>query len=121
MGPGERFVGKSASLEIRVRAADWVPVNEVRIFVNGGLHSRKAISSSSNLTVPLQFERDSFVTVEVEGRVAEGSIYSGVAPRFTPFAFTNPILVDADGNGQWEPPGLVSPLPITLTDPTASP
>ena len=28
---------------------------------------------------------------------------------------------DADGNGRWEPPGLASPLPETLTHPLQSP
>ena len=29
-----------------------------------------------------------------------------VLPAFTPLAFTNPIYVDADGDGKWNPPGL---------------
>ena len=41
--------------------------------------------------------------LEVEGS-AEG-IYAELYPGFTPFAFTNPIFVDADGDGAWSAPG----------------
>jgi len=52
----------------------------------------------------INLARDAFVTVEVEGP-AEGT-YAAVLPGFVPFAFTNPILVDADGDGSWTAPGL---------------
>jgi hypothetical protein len=52
----------------------------------------------------LRFERDGFVTVEVEG--APDAAYAALLPGFTPFAFSNPIFVDADGDGSWTPPGL---------------
>ncbi len=57
--------------------------------------------------------------VEVEGRAEPGSVYARLAPGFTPFAFTNPIRVDAQGDGRWEPPGLQSPLPASIADPLA--
>jgi hypothetical protein len=44
------------------------------------------------------------VTIEVEGP-AQG-VYAELYPGFTPFAFTNPIFVDADGDGAWTAPGL---------------
>ena len=65
----------------------------------------------------MRFEADSFVTVEIEGR--PGRVYSALAPGFAPFAFTNPIFVDADGDGQWTAPGLPSPLPKTIAAPLA--
>lgn len=37
---------------------------------------------------------------------ASPSIYSTVAPGFVPIAFTNPILVDRNGNGRFDPPGI---------------
>ena len=56
-----------------------------------------------------------FVTVEVEGP-AEGR-YSEALPGFTPFAFTNPIFVDVDGNGRFDAPGLPEVLPASITNP----
>jgi hypothetical protein len=44
------------------------------------------------------------VTVEVEG--SAGADFAAVYTGFTPMAFSNPIWVDADGNGEWTAPGL---------------
>ncbi|MEO1935038.1 MAG: hypothetical protein ABGX04_09675, partial [Myxococcales bacterium] len=66
-------------------------------------------------TLPLAFERDAFVTVEVEGK-PEG-LYRDALPDYTPFAFTNPIFVDVDGNGRFDAPGLPDTLPETIRDP----
>ena len=43
------------------------------------------------------------MTVEVEGDPT--GVYAELLPEFTPFAFTNPIFVDADGDGRWTAPG----------------
>ena len=60
------------------------------------------------MTVPLEFASDSFVTVEVQGDPLgeDAGRYRAVAPGFTPLAFSNPIFVDADGDGAWTAPGL---------------
>ncbi len=120
-GPGDRFSGPRGDLEIRVRAAPWVPVDEVRVFINGDLKIRRPLPENRTLRLPLRFDADAFLTVEVEGHAVPGSLYAEVAPGYTPFAFTNPIFVDADRDGVWTPPGLPSPVPISLSDPLASP
>jgi hypothetical protein len=102
--PGQTHSGSEAELRVRVDAAPWVPVEEVRVFVNGVLAEKRAIDGPGTLHFPLQFPSDSFVTVEAEG--SPGEIYSVVAPRFLPLAFTNAIYVDADRNGRFDPPGL---------------
>jgi hypothetical protein len=92
------------------------------VFVNGALEGRLDLSESRELSLPLHFAGDAFVTVEVEGAVEDAdSIYAALAPGFTPFAFTNPIFVDADEDGRWQAPGLRAPLPTTITDPLRSP
>ena len=58
-------------------------------------------------------------SVEVEGP-AEG-IYAEVAPGHTPFAFSNPIFVDADQDGEWTAPGLPDILPDTIREPLKKP
>ncbi|MEN8183055.1 MAG: CehA/McbA family metallohydrolase [Myxococcota bacterium] len=104
VGIGERFVGREGPLRVEVRAAEWVPVSELRVFVDGVLEATRPIRSAGKFELPLSFLRDAFVTVEVEGP-SEG-IYADLYPGFTPFAFTNPIFVDADADGAWSPPGL---------------
>jgi hypothetical protein len=122
-GPGETWQGKDGKLRIAVRAAPWVPVDEARVFVDGALRERVAIRSGTPVEIALHFDADAFVTVEVAGDAsgAGGDIYRAVSPGFTPFAFSNAIRVDHDGDGAWQPPGLPESLPITLTDPHAAP
>jgi hypothetical protein len=105
-GPGGTFPGSEAPLGIDVRAASWVPVTELRVFVNGELALTRAVEGPARLEIPMRFERDSFVTLEVEGPPA--GLYAELLPGFTPFAFTNPIFVDANRDGVWSAPGLPS-------------
>ena len=118
-GPGEIHSGASGTLEVSVAAAEWVPVAEWRVRVNGALVHRAPIDRGATATLPLTFEADALVTLEVEGP-AEG-IYRDAFPGFVPFAFTNPIRVDADGDGVFRAPGLPSPLPPALADPDGAP
>ena len=113
---GQRHTGRQGILQIGVKAAHWIPVTEARVYINGRLDQRRPIQAGSTATVPLTFDTDAFVTVEVQGPI-EG-IYADVATGYTPFAFSNPIFVDADGDGTWTPPGLPAALPDTLRNPT---
>jgi hypothetical protein len=101
---GERFSGGSGVLTLGVQAASWIPVSTARIYVNGFLAHALPVAAGERLAVPLRFERDSFVTAEVEGSPSE--TYTAVLPGFKPLAFTNPIFVDADADGTWTPPGM---------------
>lgn len=112
---GDTFIGNEGELVIRVVAAPWIPVDEVRVYVDGVLVSRISGASGDSVSLPLTFDRDAFVTVEVEGPAS--ARYEAVAPGFVPFAFTNPIFVDADRDGAWTPPGIDGPLPETITRP----
>jgi hypothetical protein len=112
---GDLHSGNTGLLEVSVDAAPWIPVREWRAYVNGELVHRAPIAPGQKAQLPLAFERDAFVTVEVEGPI-EGR-YAEALPDFTPFAFTNPIFVDVDGNGKFDAPGLPAILPSTLTDP----
>jgi hypothetical protein len=117
-GPGERFLGDAGELELDVRAAPWVPLREVRVYVNAELVATRPIAKSGSLRVPLRFARDSFVFVEAEGPAS--GLYAEVLPGHRPFAFTNAILVDADRNGSWSAPGLPRTLPPLIADPLAN-
>jgi hypothetical protein len=103
-GIGDTFAGRQGSLEVRVEAAPWVPVAELRVYQSARLVYATPVARGDRVRVPLRFEQDAFVTVEVEGPV-EG-VYAAMLPSFTPFAFTNPIFVDADRDGTWSAPGL---------------
>ena len=117
-GPGQRFVGRAGMLRVRVDAAPWVPVDRLLVHRDGEILHDRAIARGETLELPLAFEHDGFVVVEVEG-VADAT-FSALAPHFTPLAVANPIFVDADGDGVWSAPGLPAEPPPLLADPLGS-
>jgi hypothetical protein len=116
--------GGNVVVKIRVEAAPWIPVEEVRIYRNCELIDTRAVQSSKVLGKVLRFNKaiplsgiddDSYFHVEAGIRIdATGDPISPpqllktvqtIEPGVEPFAFTNPIFVDRDGNG-YVPPGL---------------
>jgi hypothetical protein len=112
-----------ARVSFEVVAAPWVPVDEVRLVVNGEVAKRYAeLARGADAVLrfavdeELALAADAFVTLEAgapldaaadEWIAAHPGLYTEVlAPRFVSSAFSNPILVDADGNGRFDPPGL---------------
>ena len=116
---GETYAGEAATLRVGVVTAPWVPVSSIRVYVNGEQVFAQTIRSGQEKEFPIRFQQDSFVTVEVEGK-PEG-IYAELLPGFTPFAFSNPIFVDAESDGVWNAPGLANPPPLTLSEPLQAP
>jgi MYXO-CTERM domain-containing protein len=63
----------------------------------------------------LRFDRDAFLTLEAGApldadrrawlRERSGVYSETLAPGFVPLAFSNPIFVDVDGNGRFDPIG----------------
>ena len=110
-GVGETFSGTKATLQGRVITASWVDINQLRVLVNGQLeHAQELKQSATNeqpFAVELTFDKDSHVVVEFEGTAND--IYRTVYPGQLPYAFTNPIFVDSDSDGNWQPPGLPTP------------
>lgn len=103
-GIGDVFRGRQGELTVLVSAAPWVPVSQLDLIVNGKLIQSMPISVGEPLGLRMAFEKDSFVVVEVRGEPAGD--YEIVYPRLRPYAFSNPIYVDADEDGAWTPPGL---------------
>jgi hypothetical protein len=99
--------GSDPVLSLGVSAIDWVPVDQYILYMNGEKFSEGALVPGEHLSIPLVMENDAFVTVEVTGPMTELS--REVIGNVPPFAFTNPIYYDADGDGKWTPIGL--PLP----------
>jgi hypothetical protein len=117
-GPGERFQGAKGTLHVTVTAAPWVPVDRLLVHRNGEIVEERAIERGEALTLPLEFDRDGFLVVEVAG--LPDDTWSAVLPGFEPLAIANPIFVDADGDGAWTAPGFPDPAPPLLSDPLRS-
>lgn len=88
---GGYFEGDQGVLRVKVDAAPWVNVDELRIFINGENTHVFTVERGEEVNIHLDFKQDSFVTVEVSGIASP--LYQLVAPGFTPFAFSNPIFV----------------------------
>ncbi|MFH1468777.1 MAG: CehA/McbA family metallohydrolase [Pseudomonadota bacterium] len=118
-GPGDLVAtgGEPVQVEVRVRAAPWVPVRELRLVRDGEVIERVAIDFSGEGEGPpldwaarfeLPVPRDGWVLAEAGwpldgGQGPVGGLYGLIAPDYVPFAFTNPVRLDADGDGAWGP------------------
>jgi len=118
--PGKTITVEKRQLDVRIKvqSAPWVSVDEVRIIVNG---ERKIILPVKapreqilkfQERISLNLEYDSYIAVEVLGNetlfpvVQRSTKYDGYEYGPFPYALTNPIFVDVDGNGKFD-----SPLP----------
>jgi hypothetical protein len=106
-GIGDIHHGEKGTLSVVVEAPEWVNIDRIRVFDNGIKVHEDTIQASTAFELPMHFEQDSFVVIEVEGQA--GKEFARILPGHIPFAFTNPIYVDADGDGAWTPIG--TPLP----------
>jgi len=95
----------TVELGIKVQAASWVEVSKLRI-VNGGGEEKviEVMGSGSpvvfNGKVEMNQSADTWYVVYAEGTKDMFPVYPGKRP----FAFTNPVYIDADGNGKYDPP-----------------
>ncbi|MGH7788419.1 MAG: CehA/McbA family metallohydrolase [Candidatus Binatia bacterium] len=116
------------TLDIRVQAAHWIPVEEVRVYQNGFLaltfdaSTTPAVTPGGNVrsqsknkvtrfdaSIPLSIAQDSYFVVEAGAALsplpAPDAFASQIVPGLVPLGFTNPIFVDLAGDG-FDPPGL---------------
>jgi hypothetical protein len=110
-GPGD-FVAASSgnvTLEVSVRAPDWMDVRRAEVYVNGQRVTTvpsRATQSPIRIeaVVPLRVRRDSWIVVAARGDKPLKALMPGTPA--VPFAFTNPIFVDADADGVFRAPGV---------------
>ena len=125
--PGDTLsaVDGEVEISIEVRAAPWISVEEVRLIVNREtvrllpVEAPRGSVRRLQRDVRLELADDAFIVVEVTGK---GSLYPVVQMRsksglgadaVTPYALTNPVFVDVDGNGRFDPPlpRMIDPRP----------
>jgi hypothetical protein len=124
VGPGGLVPGPAAtvSLSISLYAPDWVPVDEVRVVVNGAAPIPVPLSAftasttdarlrTATVSVPMPVGKDAWLVVEAgvprtqTGPYLAGTPWNKIMKGIYPIAITNPIFVDANGGG-YTPPGL---------------
>jgi hypothetical protein len=110
-GALHRPAGLAPKLRVKVQAAPWVKANRLEVFVNGVRERELTLDASTanaanpvvrfDADIPLALSRDAWVIVVVSG---DGTLGDIAPPGAQPFGFTNPIYVDVDGNGRFDPP-----------------
>lgn len=123
-GPGGLVAGPAATVTVTISlyAPDWVPVDEVRVVVNGVAQVVPLSSFTASATdfrlrtatlggIAMPSGKDAWVVVEAgvplatTGAYQAGTPWNKVMKGIYPIAVTNPVFVDVDGGG-YTPPGL---------------
>jgi hypothetical protein len=96
-------------LQAEIHAAQWIFLDRVKVVVNGDLWHEVPLEPIVDpggrvrwraLTQPLELAHDSWVHVIVEGDESLSPVVTGSPRPVLPLAITNPIWIDADGDGQ---------------------
>ncbi|MCG5053475.1 MAG: CehA/McbA family metallohydrolase [Myxococcales bacterium] len=123
-------------VRVRVQAPNWVPVDTVRLLVNGTpvktwnlARAGRALDFTTDEALTLD-RQDAFVTVETDSQVPlpphltgeEDAVVQyglsrcaprpGQAPGTPAFAVTSPLFVDRDGDGLFKGPRATTPIKI---------
>jgi len=100
----------SVSFRVQVQAPAWQELVEARLMKNGEVVDVLPITELAggvrlDAVVTDTPAADAWYMVHVVGAGNLSPVHSGGPPA----AFTNPIEVDADGDGSWTPPGIPTP------------
>ncbi|MBN2246148.1 MAG: PHP domain-containing protein [Candidatus Aminicenantes bacterium] len=115
---GETLTDSDGEVDIRIKvwSAPWVSVDQISLIVNGkrkmGFPSHRDPSGVVKFykEFPLKLSQDSALIVEAVGSgslfpVMQRSSRSGLREdACTPYAISNPVFVDFDGNSKFDPP-----------------
>lgn len=123
-GPGGLVTGTNATVTVTIAlyAPDWVPVDEVRLVVNGSTPVPVPLGSfttsttdprlrTATVTLPMPSGKDAWFVAEAgvarsqSGPYRVGTPWNKIMKGIYPIAVTNPIFVDVNGGG-YTPPGL---------------
>jgi hypothetical protein len=103
-------------ISIKVETAPWIAIDEVKLIINGErrlVFPMKYREKSLPIfleELSLKLKKDSYIVVEVSGTkslfpVLQSPAGNGELEKATlPYALTNPVFIDVDGNGKFDPP-----------------
>ncbi|MDQ2642802.1 MAG: CehA/McbA family metallohydrolase [Myxococcota bacterium] len=120
-GPGDTVTGSRVTMDIEARAPRWVDVSSAELWVNGALIEsapRRAFTTGTRRLLwrtELDLEEDAWIVLVVRGERPMSSVFVG--RRVLPFAFTNPLFVDANEDGVLDAPEQKSPMPSASVAP----
>jgi hypothetical protein len=114
----------TVNVSVRMQAAGWMVVDQVLLKVNGATVKSWPVPRVGGSTPlleiasePVKLAEDGFITVEARGTTplppfivgeamalagpGECDPVAGAGKGMVPFAVTNPVFVDVDGDGRW--------------------
>jgi len=106
----------SIDVELRIQCAPWVAAEQVKLIINGkrkiGLPLQQKSSGGLDIIQKQQIDlqQDSYIVFEVQGGKSLFPVLQSIAAGgrpdkvLLPYALTNPIFIDVDGNGKFDPP-----------------
>ncbi len=108
---GDLVTAKRAAVRLKthVQAADWIDVDRVLVIVDGDIVETIPVADTREI-VRLVDERkipvrtDGWISLRVEGDDSLDPIVPGPKRPILPIAVTNPVFIDADGDGKYTPP-----------------
>ena len=101
--------GGHATAEIEVQAAPWISVDRVILYVNGQESRRWKVPAQKQVVrfherVPVQVSGDGYLVVRVDGDELMAPVVGDTRTfGVRPLALTNPIFLDGNGNGRYDP------------------
>ncbi len=112
--PGDLLAGGDGlvDLVVEIDAPGWIHLDRLRIFGNGGVVAEKQIDGGGDpthvrITESVAIYQDTWLVAVVTGRRSLDPIAVGPnGESVRPVAFTNPIWVDWNLNGKFDPPGV---------------
>ncbi|MCP4248861.1 MAG: CehA/McbA family metallohydrolase [bacterium] len=109
MGADVKAADGSVELRIKIQAASWVDCDRVKIVINGDVVRELPVPDTRQVerldtTVEVAVPRDCWLTLLVEGDDSLAPIVHDQGRPVRPLAVTNPVWIDADGDGRWASP-----------------
>lgn len=93
----------SVQVDVQVAAADWVHVDTVEVWVDGTMIDAGSPPADGPFSAVVPVAEDAWVVAVARGATPLGAPAGIYAERMTPLAFSNPVFIDADGDGLWVP------------------
>lgn len=90
-------------VDVQVAAADWIHVDTVEVWVDGTRVDAGSPPANGPFSATVPVQEDAWVLAVVRGATPLGPPAGIYAERMSPLAFSNPVFIDADGDGLWVP------------------
>jgi hypothetical protein len=111
IGDVARVSPGSVEAHVVVRAAGFVATDSVTLYVGGKIAARRPIGPKRDVLrfdekIPIDVAKDTFVVARVDAAEPLPAVIGDPIEHFSvlPLAITNPVFVDTDGNGRFDPP-----------------